>query len=158
MNGRFIQKISLILLLALLLFLVSSPHLDKFSKDDDMEHQIRVKLSTSESNNVSNTSSARLRSNSNGKKKILAWTKIFGKDFLIYNKWKALTSELAFSQCPVYKSCEWTTERSAVDQVDAVVFHIFPKDFSLKDLPTHREPHQNWVFLNLEPPQRFQGW
>lgn len=90
-------------------------------------------------------------------KKILAWTKIFSKDFLIYHKHKVIASQQAFSACPVYKDCEWTIDRSEIQEADSVLFHIFPQDFSLDDLPDYRTNQQNWIFFNLESPMRFQG-
>lgn len=91
-------------------------------------------------------------------KKILAWTTVFGHDLLIYDMHKIVNSKKAFSQCPGrYTDCEWTIARNEIKEADAVVFHFFPGDFSLTDLPTYRNPSQRWVHFNLEPPHRFQG-
>lgn len=92
------------------------------------------------------------------KKKILAWTTLFGRDFLIYDMHKVMDSDYAFSQCPgQHTDCEWTIARSDVHEADAVVFHFFPGDFKLNDLPPYRDESQLWVHFNLEPPHRFQG-
>lgn len=115
-----------------------------------------VELNTAKENLYSE-SVVGMRSGPPRKKKILAWTKLFGKDFFLYYKRSVETSEVAFSKCPVHKNCEWTIDRSEVNTADAVVFHIFPKDFVLEDLPLYRTADQQWVFMNLEPPQRFQG-
>ena len=152
-NGRFCRKLFLVFSIGLFVFLVTTMQMDNY----DIQKPVELDIAESKRGNSPVAEQTSGGNSTHQKKKILAWTKIFGKDFLIYDKRKALTSDHAFSQCPVYKNCEWTIERSALEQVDAVVFHIFPKDFSLQDLPAYRNPAQNWVFLNLEPPQRFQG-
>lgn len=90
-------------------------------------------------------------------KRILSWTTIFTRDFLIYLDHQPVTSHDAFSQCPEYTDCEWTIDRSKLNESDAVLFHFFPADFKLNDLPPYHLPFQKWVYFNLEPPIRFQG-
>lgn len=91
-------------------------------------------------------------------KRILAWTTIFKKDFLIYHNRRAVVSTTAFSNCPEeYRDCEWTLDKSKINSSDAVVFHVYPKDFILSDLPHPRDLSQLWVYLNLESPIRFMG-
>ena len=150
-HGRFIQKILLVIsVFALTLIFVFSPS----STEEQREALVNVfKPSPEPSLPPRGIRTLTLPK----KKKILAWTKIFQRDFLIYHKSKVITSKHAFSQCPVYKNCEWTIDKSEADSADALVFHFFPGDFKLNDLPGNRTPEQLWVHVNLEPPQRFQG-
>ena len=136
-HGRFIQKILLVIsVFALTLIFVFSPS----STEEQREALVNVfKPSPEPSLPPRGIRTLTLPK----KKKILAWTKI--------------TSKHAFSQCPVYKNCEWTIDKSEADSADALVFHFFPGDFKLNDLPGNRTPEQLWVHVNLEPPQRFQG-
>lgn len=143
---RFMQKIAIIAcILSLFYFFVLLPEYVTNRKIETEVHSVETRDIKDAEQGQSAT------------KKILAWTKLFNKDFLIYHKRHMISSDDAFAACPVYKNCEWTVERSAVETADAVVFHFFPKDFSLKDLPPYRAPHQKWIHMNLEAPIRFQG-
>lgn len=99
----------------------------------------------------------RKHNSSSNTKRILSWTTIFTRDFLIYLEHQPMTSHDAFSQCPEYTDCEWTIDRSKLNESDAVLFHFFPADFKLTDLPPYHLPFQKWVYFNLEPSIRFQG-
>jgi len=101
--------------------------------------------------------SEQVESETSTTKLILAWTPIFTREFLIYKNGKPVPSRDAFQMCPVYKDCEWTLDRSKINRSDALVFHYFPTDFKLDDLPPHRKENQLWTYVNLEPPARFQG-
>lgn len=148
-HGRFLQKLLVVFgIVSFIVFFVIFPSTD----NRDQQNLPWVSSLNSELNR-----NPRAISEQPVKKKILAWTKIFSRDFLIYYKSRVITSDHAFSQCPVYKNCEWTIDRSEVNTADAVVFHFFPKDFKLDDLPAYRSPAQQWVHMNLEPPIRFQG-
>lgn len=161
LSGRFVQKILLILsIIVLVLLFVLSPTarnrvvpLSEVLKSTQ-EPELPPRNIRSHNTDVNNTSVAVVPGR---KKKILAWTRMFKMDFLLYHNSRVITSDQAFSQCPVYKNCEWTIDRSEAYNADALVFHFFPGDFKLDDLPSKRRPEQNWVHLNLEPPQRFQG-
>ena len=146
--GRFLLKVfTLLCILILLLNLINRP--EYVSKKEAEE----VSVETVTRRNIQSTETEKVETT----KKILAWTKLFSRDFLIYYKHKVVASKAAFSQCPVYKDCEWTIEKSTIEDVDAVLFHLFPDDFSFTNLPAYRRPDQKWVVMNLESPMRFQG-
>ena len=83
----------------------------------------------------------------NGHKIILHWTKFYSsvheyvrqEDW--YDKW-----------CSVKKKCIGTMDRSILNEADAVVFHLFPSDWEVEDLPSQRSPSQYCVALINEPP------
>ena len=58
-----------------------------------------------------------------------------------YDKW-----------CSVKKKCIGTMDRSKLNEADAVVFHLFPSDWEVEDLPSQRSPSQYYVALINEPP------
>ncbi|XP_035214497.1 alpha-(1,3)-fucosyltransferase C-like [Stegodyphus dumicola] len=75
-------------------------------------------------------------------KLILLWTSFFGN-------WNYLPKE-RFSHCPRCRNCQVTSDRSRLQESDAVIFHA--RDMSIADLPHIRYPHQRWVFYCLESP------
>ena len=80
------------------------------------------------------------------KKIILFWTTFFeAKDFGIG------TGNKPFRSCPsASNECLTTYDRNMLNQSDAVIFHI--RDLNLEDLPSHRRPHQRWIFYLMESP------
>lgn len=148
LHGRFIQKILVCAcFLSLLYFFIILP--EYLTKEEI--------LANTEKNVRRQYTSAAPAPPQRKVKKILAWTKLFDRDFLLYHNHKPLSGHTGFASCPIYKECEWTIEKSAVESADAVLFHIFPNDFQLTDVPTYRNPQQKWIAMNLEPPIRFRG-
>ncbi|XP_046746083.1 alpha-(1,3)-fucosyltransferase C-like isoform X2 [Diprion similis] len=81
------------------------------------------------------------------KRRILLWTKMFSDD------WFYMGTTGHFDSCPKkYKNCELTRSRDLVDvtKFDAILFH--GNELRLDDLPEKREPHQRYVYVNLESP------
>ena len=79
-----------------------------------------------------------------GEKQILLWTTFFQwEDFRF-----GLGRESFVAAGCRYTNCMTTTDKSLVNQSDAVIFH--PNDFKPTDLPKHRLAHQRYVFLYYE--------
>jgi alpha-1,3-fucosyltransferase len=51
--------------------------------------------------------------------------------------------------CPVWQ-CDISTNRSNVEEYDAVIIHVRGNNYNPEDLPKRRSPHQRYVFWNLE--------
>ncbi|XP_005100209.1 alpha-(1,3)-fucosyltransferase C-like [Aplysia californica] len=83
---------------------------------------------------------------SSGAKTILLWTPRFGYDY-----W-AMDPDYDFGECPV-KTCRLTNDRTLLDTSDAVLFHsrALWNNFLGTSLPTHHQPHQVWVYQEMEP-------
>jgi len=82
-------------------------------------------------------------SNPSGKT-VLFWTTFFGvEDFYVG------LETAPFRLCSS-KQCFTTSDRSLLNQSDAIIFHI--RDLDMKDLPDHRFAHQYWIFYLLESP------
>ena len=78
-------------------------------------------------------------------KTILYWTDYFEKkDYVGYGH-----APFVNGNCPV-RNCVTTSNRSHLDQSDAVIFHS--RNLDAGDLPSHRLPHQRFVFFNYEAP------
>ena len=84
------------------------------------------------------------------KKLILAWTSFWFQDY-----WCDMTENSPeVSKCA--DKCEVTTDKSRLEESDAIVFHL-PDILPWTSLPKSRRPDQMWVLYNLEPPPR-QIW
>ena len=84
------------------------------------------------------------------KKLILAWTSFWFQDY-----WCDITENSPeVSTCA--DKCEVTTDKSRLEESDAIVFHL-PDILPWTSLPKSRRPDQVWVLYNLEPPPR-QIW
>lgn len=89
-------------------------------------------------------------------KRILKWTPMFGQGTLDGDR-KCLET------CRV--KCEITDDKSEIETVDAVEFHlcdIWTKEWrigtkSVIDFPQYRTPDQVWILGNLEPPPHLWG-
>ena len=87
---------------------------------------------------------------SKDKKVILAWTSFWFQDY-----WCDMTGNSPeVSKCA--DKCEVTTDKSRLDEADAIVFHL-PDMLPWTSMPKSRRPDQVWVLYNLEPPTR-QIW
>lgn len=76
---------------------------------------------------------------------ILVWTPMFLQWF-----W-ADTLQKTMQDCA--RHCVITTDRSRIQEADAVLFHMFDLWFWL-GMPTYRHPSQVWVIWCAEPPTR----
>ena len=88
---------------------------------------------------------------------IVFWTKYFGTDKFITDYSKDFTfneatnAEEMFNRCPQPANrCRLTTNRSLIQQSEAVIFHI--RDLEGISWPEFRSPEQRWIFWNLESP------
>ncbi|EDV47679.1 alpha-(1,3)-fucosyltransferase C [Drosophila erecta] len=86
---------------------------------------------------------------------ILLWTDFFGDP-----RWKLSWDTLGPQElrdelhCPVYQ-CEISNQHAflpAVELYDAIVFHAAEMFPLLRPVPSHRSPHQAYVFALMEPP------
>ncbi|XP_062612691.1 glycoprotein 3-alpha-L-fucosyltransferase A-like [Saccostrea cucullata] len=77
-------------------------------------------------------------------KRILLWTK-FHFDY----NWVKHVREILNTSCDF--KCSVTTDRAAIKDVDAVVFHLLDM-YVWETPPTYRAPHQVWVVYSAEPP------
>ena len=77
---------------------------------------------------------------------ILDWTRMWDKSDTFLSQW---TSQRKF--CPQLL-CEFTNDRSLIEQVDVLIFHVW--DISLRDLPERkrRKIGQIYLFYSMEPP------
>ena len=74
---------------------------------------------------------------------ILIWTKIFGEEITHVNIHKG---------CPEpFNRCRMTTDRSLIEESDAVIFHARDINFT-DDMPTFRSAEQRWGFFFMESP------
>ena len=88
---------------------------------------------------------------------ILYWTSFFDYDFgdieglrrVNLDHFHADLETKSFASCPV-NQCFTTNDRTLLNQTNALIFHS--RDINIADLPSHRLPHQRWIFYNLEPP------
>lgn len=51
------------------------------------------------------------------------------------------------------ESCRFTTNRSAIGEADAVLFHLPPlhwTNYSLPEIGSRRNPEQLWILMNYE--------
>ena len=81
---------------------------------------------------------------------ILAWTSFWFQDY-----WCDMSmTSTEVKRCA--DRCEVTTDKSRLDESDAIVFH-FPDILPWTALPRTRRTDQVWVLYNLEPPPR-QIW
>lgn len=77
-------------------------------------------------------------------RRILLWTRFhFDVD------WVKHVRNILNTSCSC--KCTVTTDRSAIKDVDAVVFHLLDMYF-WESPPTYRAPHQVWVVYSAEPP------
>ncbi|KAI9562684.1 hypothetical protein GHT06_010138 [Daphnia sinensis] len=79
---------------------------------------------------------------------ILYWTKYFGTADFGFG-----TGRAPFIECPDRGACLTTTDRSFVNDSDAIIFHA--RDINVNDLPPDgwRRPHQHYIFLLYESPE-----
>lgn len=77
-------------------------------------------------------------------RRILLWTR-----FHFDIDWDNHVREILNTSC--HYKCSVTTDRSAIRDVDAVVFHLLDMYF-WEPPPTYRAPHQVWVVYSAEPP------
>lgn len=77
-------------------------------------------------------------SNENPKKIILFWTSFFGGPNSFLGE-----EGVKLKDCPV-NSCLLTDDKSMVESSDALIFH--PLDMEI-DMPTHRQPHQYYIYF-----------
>ncbi|XP_015514399.2 alpha-(1,3)-fucosyltransferase C-like isoform X1 [Neodiprion lecontei] len=87
------------------------------------------------------------RGDGSTKRRILLWTELFG------DEWFYMGETGHFDGCSKrYKNCELTRSRNftEVTKFDAILFH--GNELRLDDLPAYREPHQRYVYVNLESP------
>ena len=82
-------------------------------------------------------------------KTILLWTRFFGDSEYRFGRYSA-----PFFICNEKIRCQTTSDRSLLNQSDAVVFHIDPTDWNVNDKPDIRMPHQRWIFFLFESPER----
>ena len=88
---------------------------------------------------------------------IIFWTKYHGSDKFItdysedFTFNKETNAEGMFDRCPPPANrCRLTTNRSLIQQSEAVIFHI--RDLEGISWPKFRSPEQRWIFWNLESP------
>ena len=78
---------------------------------------------------------------------ILFWSSLY-----VGEHWDVGSGSKTFQRlkCPV-QACEFTFDKTRLDQSNAVLFHIPLLD--VNDLPKSRQPNQCWVFFDMESPR-----
>jgi len=91
-------------------------------------------------------------------KLILVWTEyqMIGKD--IYS---TIFSRISNNECPV-SNCRFTTDRSLINQSEAVIFHMPNLHWENYTYPQYRDPSKPWIFMTYESAtnvrQRSSNW
>ena len=52
------------------------------------------------------------------------------------------------------RKCEFISDKDRLSHAD----YVFFQSMSVTDFPSHRSPHNRWVFFNLEPPTSMSNW